>query len=172
VLSGLDHRADYSSGDLARATGNTVRTIRFYEEQGLLRPAVVSEGGHRRYTTEDLEKLRLIADLRELGLPLAEIRAVLDLRAGCATAAEFASRFEKVLVGHIEQAQRRLDRLRRVKRELTEALSAIQSRLACHDLERCPCAVAETLGSMRIVKVLARSGLCEHPRTEKDGEES
>jgi DNA-binding transcriptional MerR regulator len=155
-------RAEYSSGDLARATGNTVRTIRFYEEQGLLRPAVVSGGGHRRYTEEDLEKLRLIADLRELGLPLSEIRAVLDLRAGCTNAAEFAERFEQVLVNHIEQAQRRLDRLRRVKRELMEALSAIQSRLACHDPERCPCAVGETLESMRIVKVLAKTGLCQH----------
>ncbi len=155
------NRAEYSSGDLARATGNTVRTIRFYEEQGLLRPAVVSEGGHRRYTEEDLEKLRLIADLRELGLPLCEIRAVLDLRAGCTTAAEFAERFQEVLVEHIQQAQRRLDRLRRVKRELTEALAAIQSRLAGAATTGCPCAVAETLGSSRIVKVL-RSGLCEH----------
>jgi MerR family Zn(II)-responsive transcriptional regulator of zntA len=154
--------AEFSSGDLARATGNTVRTIRFYEEQGLLRPSVVSEGGHRRYTVQDLEKLRLIADLRELGLPLSEIRAVLDLRAGCTTAAEFAVRFEQVLVAHVEQAQRRLDRLRRVKRELTEALSAIQSRLTCHDTERCPCAVGDTLGSMRIVKVLASNGLCQH----------
>lgn len=155
-------RAEYSTGDLARATGNTVRTIRFYEEQGLLRPAIVSGGGHRRYTEEDLDRLRLIADLRELGLPLSEIRAVLDLRAGCTSAAEFAERFQEVLVAHIEQAQRRLDRLRRVKRELVEALAAIQSRLACHDPERCPCAVAETLGSMRIVKVLAQNGVCEH----------
>ncbi len=156
-------RAEYSSGDLARATGNTVRTIRFYEEQGLLRPAVVSEGGHRRYTEEDLERLRLIADLRELGVSLSEIRAVLDLRAGCASAAEFAERFEQVLLSHIDQARRRLDRLRRVKRELVEALSAIQSRLACQNPARCPCAVAETLGSMRIVKVLAQpGGVCQH----------
>ncbi|GEJ57431.1 MerR family transcriptional regulator [Anaeromyxobacter diazotrophicus] len=160
--------AEFSSGDLARATGNTVRTIRFYEEQGLLRPAEVSEGGHRRYTAQDLEKLRLIADLRELGLPLSEIRAVLDLRAGCATAAEFAARFEHVLVSHIEQAQRRLDRLRRVKRELTEALNAIQTRLTCQDTERCPCAVGDSLGSMRIVKVLARNGLCRHEAAEQE----
>ncbi len=159
-------RPEYSSGDLARATGNTVRTIRFYEEQGLLRPAVVSGGGHRRYTGEDLDKLRLIADLRELGLPLSEIRAVLDLRSGCNTAAEFAERFQEVLLGHIRAAEQRLERLRRVKRELTEALAAIQSRLSCdgeveHD---CPCSVAEALGSMRIVKVLARGGLCRHGR--------
>jgi DNA-binding transcriptional MerR regulator len=155
-------RAEYSSGDLARATGNTVRTIRFYEEQGLLRPSVVSEGGHRRYTDEDLEKLRLIADLRELGLPLCEIRAVLDLRAGCATGAEFALKFEEVLLGHIQQAQRRIDRLRRVKRELCEALAAIRSRLACDVANECPCSVGHALGESRIVKVLAQGGLCQH----------
>jgi DNA-binding transcriptional MerR regulator len=165
-------RAEYSSGDLARATGNTVRTIRFYEEQGLLRPAEVSEGGHRRYTEEDLEKLRLIADLRELGLPLSEIRAVLDLRAGCTTAAEFAVRFEQVLVGHIEHAQRRLDRLRRVKKELVEALNAIQARLPDQSLQGCPCAVGETLGEMRIVKVLAKSGMCDHVPSPKDDPKS
>ena len=165
-------RAEYSSGDLARATGNTVRTIRFYEEQGLLRPAVVSEGGHRRYTEEDLEKLRLIGDLRELGLPLCEIRAALDLRSGCTTAAEFATRFQEVLVGHIQQAQRRPDRLRRVKRELNEALEAIQSRVACEFPNACPCTVAESLGSSRIVKVLAKGGLCEHHSTAKDGAKS
>ncbi len=166
------NRAEYSSGDLARATGNTVRTIRFYEEQGLLRPAVVSEGGHRRYTEEDLERLRLIADLRELGVPLSEIRSVLDLRSGCNTASEFAARFEQVLVSHIEQCQKRLERLRRVKRELSEALAAVQSRITCDDgaPEQCPCSIAESLGSMRIVKVLAKTGgLCEHGGN--DGEE-
>ena len=121
--------ADLSSGDLARATGNTVRTIRFYESEGLLAPADVSGGGHRRYDGEDLERLELITDLRELGLSLAEIRSILKLRSGCETAAEFALRLEQVLVAHLEQAQRRLERLRRVKREMLEALSAIQVRL-------------------------------------------
>ncbi len=166
--------AEYSSGDLARATGNTVRTIRFYEEQGLLRPAVVSEGGHRRYTEEDLEKLRLIGDLRELGLPLSQIKAALDLRAGCATATEFAERFQEILVGQIHAAERRLDRLRRVKRELREALTAIRSRLSCGEsADSCPCRVAETLGTTRIVKVLAKGGLCEHaPSVGKGGPKS
>src|SRR6266536_2741636 len=109
-------QADLSSGDLARAAGTTVRTIRFYEEEGLLKPAVVSDGGHRRYTEDDLEKLRLISDLRELGLSLGEIRAVLELRAGCRTAGELAGRFQSVLMSHIDQAQRRLDRLKRVKK--------------------------------------------------------
>jgi DNA-binding transcriptional MerR regulator len=157
-------RAELSTGDLARATGNTVRAIRFYEEQGLLRPAEVSEGGHRRYTAEELDRLRLICDLREVGLSLSEIRTVLDLRSGCQTAAEFAVRFHQVLVGHLEQAQRRIERLRRVRRELGQALTAIEERLSCEMSSCCPCAVAQALGAPRIVKVLAKDGLCDHHR--------
>jgi DNA-binding transcriptional MerR regulator len=159
------NRAEYSSGDLARATGNTVRTIRFYEEQGLLRPALISEGGHRRYTEEDLEKLRLIGDLRELGLPLPEIRTALDLRSGCATTTEFAERFQEILLEQIHAAERRLDRLRRVKRELTEALTAIRSRLSCDESgNACPCPASEVPGMTRIVKVMARGALCDEVR--------
>jgi DNA-binding transcriptional MerR regulator len=152
--------AVFSSGDLARATGNTVRTIRFYEEEELLPPAVVSDGGHRRYTEDDLERLRLITDLRELGLALCEIRSILDLRNGCHNAAEFAIRFEQVLGGHLEQAQRRLERLRRVKKELLDALSAIQERLSSTGVAQCACAVADAQDAPRIVKVLARKEGC------------
>ncbi|WP_242394442.1 MerR family transcriptional regulator [Anaeromyxobacter oryzisoli] len=156
-------RAHLSSGDLARATGNTVRTIRFYEEEGLLTPAVVSEGGHRRYTEDDLERLQLITDLRELGLALCEIRSMLDLRSGCYSAAEFALRFQEVLAGHLEQAQRRLERLKRLKEELLQGLAAIQVRLSSSGTEQCPCAVAEAANAPRIVKVLARQqGCCGH----------
>src|SRR5512146_1377554 len=157
--------ADLSSGDLARATGNTVRTIRFYEEEGLLMPAVVSDGGHRRYTEDDLERLQLITDLRELGLSLCEIRSILQLRSGCHNAAEFAIRFQQVLAGHLEQAQRRLERLKRVKKELYDALDGLQERLSSAGEQQCPCAVAEAAGAPRIVKVLARQqGCCEHHR--------
>lgn len=120
--------ADLSSGDLARATGNTVRTIRFYEEQGLLRPAVVSGGGHRRYTRQDLDRLRLILDLRELGLSLCDIRAFLELRAGCSSAAEFAVRGREVLLRHLDRAEARLEQIRRVKRELRQALDKGSTR--------------------------------------------
>lgn len=152
--------ADLSSGDLARATGNTVRAIRFYEQERLLTPSVVSDGGHRRYTEDDLERLRLITDLRELGLSICEIRTMLGLRDECQSAAEFAVRFRRVLEGHLEEAQRRLERLRRVRRELADALESVQGRLASEGVEQCACAVAEGEGAPRIVRVLARRQGC------------
>lgn len=165
-------RAELSSGDLARATGNTVRTVRFYEEQGLLKPTVVSCGGHRRYTEEDLDKLRLILDLRELGASLGDIRALFDLRAGCDTVAEFSVRFREVLLRHLERAETRLEQLRRVKRELREALANIQETLPLDLAEACPCAVATVAGpGGRIVKLLAEAPTCCHHRPEVVGEE-
>jgi DNA-binding transcriptional MerR regulator len=153
-------RAALSSGDLARATGHTVRTIRHYEATGLLAPAQARDGGHRRYSQEDLERLRLIVDLRELGLSLCEIKSILELRAGCRTAAEFATRFRLVIEVHLEAAQRRLERLRRMRREIVASLTLVEARLAGAGGAQCPCAVAEAVEAPRIVKVLARQAGC------------
>jgi DNA-binding transcriptional MerR regulator len=66
-------------GDVAEATGLTPRTIRYYEEVGLLEPAAHTSGANRRYDDDDLERLRLIKRLREVvGLSLAELRAFLE----------------------------------------------------------------------------------------------
>ncbi len=154
--------AEFSSGDLARTTGETVRTIRFYEEQGLLRPSLVSGRGHRRYTEDDLERLGLILDLREVGLSLCEIRTLLELRAGCRTAGELARRFQDVLMRHVDMASRRLQRLRRVQRELTAALAAVRHGFTGPAGTDCPCAVAQGSGAPRIVKIVAEDGGCPH----------
>lgn len=68
----------WSIGELAERAGATVKTVRFYSDQGLLPEAARSSGGHRRYGPQALERLRLIRSLRTLDLPLPEIRRVLD----------------------------------------------------------------------------------------------
>lgn len=64
----------YTTGELAKATGVTVRTVQYYDKQGLLSPSDWTEGGRRLYTEEDLEQLRLICYLRELDFSLAQIK--------------------------------------------------------------------------------------------------
>lgn len=165
-------RAELSSGDLARATGSTVRTIRFYEEEGLLRP-VVLKGGHRRYSEEELDRLRLISDLRELGMSISEIRSILDLRTGCRTAAEFAVRFRQVVEERLEETQRRLERLRRVRKEMLDGLAIIEERLRVAGHDQCVCAVAGAARVPRMVKVLAhQEGCCAGHGGHPDGETS
>jgi DNA-binding transcriptional MerR regulator len=66
-------------GDVAEATGLTPRTIRYYEEVGLLKPAAHVSGANRRYDDEDLERLRLIKRLRDVvGLSLADVHTFLE----------------------------------------------------------------------------------------------
>lgn len=72
-----DDERRLSIGELARATGMTVRALRHYDEIGLLRASERTVSRHRRYTTEDLRWLRRVRALRDLAMPLDEIRGVL-----------------------------------------------------------------------------------------------
>lgn len=74
----------FTIGQLARRTGFSVRTIRFYSDQGLLPPAERSGAGYRIYDIEALTRLDLIRTLRRLGFDLATIRRVLAQRVGVA----------------------------------------------------------------------------------------
>jgi DNA-binding transcriptional MerR regulator len=64
-------------GDLAARTGLTVRTLRHYDDIGLLAPAERTEAGHRLYSDADVRHLYKIVALRHLGMPLAEIAQML-----------------------------------------------------------------------------------------------
>jgi DNA-binding transcriptional MerR regulator len=68
----------YSIGELARRTGLTVKTIRYYSDAGLVPPTDRTPAGYRRYSPDAVARLGLIRTLRELGLDLATIRKVLD----------------------------------------------------------------------------------------------
>lgn len=65
-------------GELARATGLTVRTLHYYDEIGLLTPSQRSSGGHRRYSGTDIQRLYRICLLRRVGVPLEQIARALD----------------------------------------------------------------------------------------------
>lgn len=64
-------------GEVARRTGLTVRTLRHYEEIGLLPRPARNEGGQRQYGADEIERLQRIVALRQLGLGLEEIRVLL-----------------------------------------------------------------------------------------------
>ncbi|MGW1751852.1 MerR family transcriptional regulator [Streptomyces sp. NPDC002092] len=68
----------FTIGELARSTGLTVRTIRYWSDEGVLTPVTRSTGGYRLYDAESAARLELIRTLRELGLGLDDVRKVLD----------------------------------------------------------------------------------------------
>ncbi|WP_433721170.1 MerR family transcriptional regulator [Actinoplanes sp. CA-051413] len=83
-----------SIGELARRTGLTVKTVRFYADRGIVPPAGRSVAGHRRYDATAVARLELVRTLRELGLDLATIRRVVDREA---TLAEVAAAHTEAL---------------------------------------------------------------------------
>lgn len=74
----MDDGTRYSIGKLAKRTGLTVKTIRFYSDRGIVPPAGRSPAGYRRYATDAVARLALVQTLRELGLGLDAIRRVID----------------------------------------------------------------------------------------------
>ncbi|EOQ04709.1 hypothetical protein KOY_04884 [Bacillus cereus VDM021] len=64
-----------------KLTGVTVRTLRYYDQIGLLKPASKTEGGHRLYTNEEIKKLHQVQFLKKVGFPLHEIKDMLGSNA-------------------------------------------------------------------------------------------
>jgi DNA-binding transcriptional MerR regulator len=74
----MDSDTLYSIGELSRRTGLTVKTIRYYSDQGIVPPTDRSPAGYRLYGLDALARLDLARTLRDLGLDLATVRKVLD----------------------------------------------------------------------------------------------
>lgn len=92
-------------GAFARAVRLSPKALRLYDELGLLPPeAVDGESGYRFYHPEQLEKARLIAWLRRLGMPLAEIRQVVEVPAAEA-AVVIGAYWERVLAETAERGR-------------------------------------------------------------------
>jgi DNA-binding transcriptional MerR regulator len=111
----------YTIGDLAREFGVTLRTLRFYEDRGLLSPR--RDGTARIYDARDRERLSVILKGKQLGFTLTEIRAMLaEERSGSGPAMNLNLSLDQVedQIRHLEQQ----------KVEIEEALTELKSRRA------------------------------------------
>ena len=113
--------ASLSIGRLARASGLSVKAIRHYERMGLLAPNEVDPStGYRRYVASQVETARTIRRLRELNVPLARIRTILDAADPAATRRE--------LEEHLAQVESESWRLQRIVHRLRRTLDDEQRK--------------------------------------------
>lgn len=63
----------YTTGEIAKLCGVSVRTVQYYDTRNILVPCELSEGGRRLYSEDDLKKMKIICFLREIGLPINSI---------------------------------------------------------------------------------------------------
>lgn len=66
----------YTTGEVAKLCGITVRTVQYYDSRGILKPSQFSEGGRRLYSDHDVQRMQLVCMLRNLGLSLDTIRKI------------------------------------------------------------------------------------------------
>lgn len=138
-------------GELARQTGLSVKTIRYYEQRGLLEQPPRTEGGYRLYGPEEVARLLFVRRAKLLGLTLEEIRELVELAARC-NEGEIVPRLEEVLAAKLRETERKIAELSAFRRNLlyyrerAHALSggALPTERYCEDVGFCGCLEAVT----------------------------
>ncbi|MDX3972624.1 helix-turn-helix domain-containing protein [Shinella sp.] len=102
-------------GDLSKATGVKVPTIRYYEQMGLLSHAERSEGNQRRYSNGERERLAFIRHARDLGLTIDAIRALIELSQHPERPCQDADR---IAAEQLSTVRQKIARLRKLEAEL------------------------------------------------------
>ena len=110
-----------SIGAAADKTGVKTETIRFYEREGLIRPPLRTDGGHRVYDSDRIERLAFIHRARELGFPLNQVRSLFQMvdETGhtCGEVGELAG-------SHLETVRSRIADLRAMEKVLQGMVSS------------------------------------------------
>jgi DNA-binding transcriptional MerR regulator len=139
-------------GELARQTGLSIKTIRYYESRGLLEQPPRTEGGYRLYGPEEVARLRFVQRGKLLGLTLEEIRELVELAVRC-NEGELVPRLEEVLEAKLKETQRKMAELSAFRqnllyyRERASALSGgvmLPTDRYCEDVSFCGCLEAVT----------------------------
>lgn len=110
--------SQYTTGEIAKLCGVTVRTVQYYDSRGILIPSELSEGGRRLYSDDDVRKLKIICFLRELDLPISTIGDLLAESQPELVIGTILDERSRGLREEIEQRQSRLAKLEELTREL------------------------------------------------------
>lgn len=122
-----------TTGDMARLSDSTLRTVRFYEQEGLIEPERRSPCGHRLFSGRELTKLQLALDLREAGLSVQNVKDLFCLKSDCACPEEASHRMSGVLTAQIDTMQQKIAKLRRLREELTAMVSVLTECQSCEE---------------------------------------
>lgn len=163
-----------TTGDMARLSSNTVRTVRFYEETGVLEPAHRSEGGHRLFPLSELDRLIFVTAMRNAGLSLEEIKLLLGMKESLTCGAEASRKVVAMLEQHIATMTEKITILSKVRGEFQQAANRLEACLDCHDAAHFPshCGECQVMQRARVplsVQVLWQLGdRGEDPKKESE----
>jgi len=153
-----DEQKLLTTGEMARLSQTTLRTVRFYEAEGLITPCDRDGGSHRKFPRGELAKLQIISDLRDAGLSLQEIKDLIAVKAGSPNALQAATAMGAAVDTRLGDVERRIAALDRVRAELLRFKDMLRTCRECtHPAfpERCSeCDVAKQKGAERATQLL------------------
>jgi MerR family transcriptional regulator, copper efflux regulator len=114
-------------GELAKATGKTVRAIHLYEELGLVRAHERSKGRYRLFAPDALLRVRWIVKLQGLGLSLSEIQGLVRDQDGSGSAPVAAQKLREVYGAKLAETKKKLEELSELHAELEESLAFLST---------------------------------------------
>ena len=125
----IDGTKYYKIGELAGLLNLSPRTIRYYEEIGLLNSIKRIEGGKRVYTDMDLKRLKFIQRLKYLGLTLSEMHELEDIYQIHRTNKKVLPRLLELLDSHSAKIDERINNLLKLKRDILSYGEKIRQKL-------------------------------------------
>ena len=120
---------DLSIGEICDRTSLSARTVRYWEELGLLPGVRRRQAGRRVYGPDELERLRFINRLKALGLSLQEIGNLNTVYAIDGSTAAMLGRLDQLLRGHLADIDQRLDELSTLRTEILDYRDHIRTRI-------------------------------------------
>jgi MerR family mercuric resistance operon transcriptional regulator len=110
---------NFTIGKLAKASGVTVETVRFYEQKGLIQQPLTNSG-YRKYPVDDVVKIKFIKRTQELGFTLAEAKDLLELRVKVTAK---CGQVRKKAESKLQEVEAKIKDLKRMKRSLAKMVS-------------------------------------------------
>ncbi len=120
-------------GELANLVNMSPRTIRYYEEIGLLNSVKRIEGGKRVYTDKDIQRLKFITRLKHLGLTLSEMSELEDIYQIHRTNKRVLPRLLELLDNHALKIDERINQLLKLKADVLEYQKKVRQKLKVDD---------------------------------------
>jgi len=119
-------RKPYTVGQLAKAANVNIQTVRFYDRQGILKPASRTEAGYRIYDKEGVKRLNFIIQAKELGFSLKEIKEFLALRV---RSVKSCDRVRKKTTEKLKGIQNKITHLKKLEKILKDLIGDCENRI-------------------------------------------
>lgn len=108
----------YTTGEIAKICGVSVRTVQYYDTRNILVPSELSEGGRRLYSEEDLKRMKIICFLRDAGISINDIGKVLSEENPESVISVLLEKQEELLQEEMKERQVRMEMIQGIRKEM------------------------------------------------------